>query len=166
MARAKPKKKPRAKQAAAKKAAPRKRAARKASVKPRLAIIACSWHPLESIENAAREGFTYGPAILVLPVRCTGAVTIANMLRLFAKELEGDLVLGCVEGDCHYFNGSERCGEIVAETREILEWSGIAPERLGFTLVSGSEGKNFMNALGDFEKQLKKIKPKRRKRVA
>jgi F420-non-reducing hydrogenase iron-sulfur subunit len=161
MARAKPKKKPRAK-----KAAPKKRTARRAGVKPRLAIIACSWHPLESIENAAREGFTYGPDILVLPVRCTGAVTIANILRLFAKELQGVLVLGCVEGDCHYFNGSERCGEIVEETREILEWSGIARERLAFTLVSGSEGKNFMDALGGFEKQLKKIKPRRRKRVA
>ena len=142
-----------------------KRAAR-ADVKPRLAIVACSWHPLESIENAAREGFTYGPDILVLPVRCTGAVTVANILRLFAKELEGVLILGCVEGDCHYFNGSERCGEIVKDTREILEWSGIAPERLGFTLISGSEGKNFMEALNAYEKDLKKIRPKRRKRVA
>ncbi len=48
---------------------------RRAGAGPRLAIIACTWHPLESIENAAREGYTYGPDILVLPVRCTGAVT-------------------------------------------------------------------------------------------
>lgn len=172
MARAKAKKKTAARPGRArpkKKAAGKARAARGAAgagVKPRLAIIACSWHPLESIENAAREGFTYGPDILVLPVRCTGAVTIANILRLFAKELEGVLVLGCVEGDCHYFNGSERCGEIVKDTREILEWSGIAPERLGFTLISGSEGKNFMDALDAYEKDLKKTRPRRRKRVA
>jgi F420-non-reducing hydrogenase iron-sulfur subunit len=147
-------------------AAPKRRAARGADVKPRLVVIACNWHPLESIENAAREGFTYGPDILVLPVRCTGAVTVANILRLFAKELEGVLILGCVEGDCHYFNGSERCGEIVNDTREILEWSGVAPERLGFTLISGSEGKNFMDALGAYEKDLKRARPGRKKRVA
>ena len=138
----------------------------RASIKPRLAVIACSWHPLESIENAARDGYTYSPDILVLPVRCTGAVTVANILRLFAKELEGVLILGCVEGDCHYFNGSERCGEIVNETREILEWSGIAPERLGFTMISGSEGKNFIQALKAYEKDLTGAGRKRRKRVA
>jgi len=138
---------------------------RRAGAGPRLAIIACTWHPLESIENAAREGYTYGPDILVLPVRCTGAVTVANILRLFAKGLEGVLVLGCKEGDCHYFNGSERCGEIIEETREILEWGGIAPERLGFTLISGSEGRNFEDALDAYMKDLKKTRG-RRKRVA
>jgi F420-non-reducing hydrogenase iron-sulfur subunit len=152
------------------KPAPRKSRAGKSKVRsadlPRLAIIACSWHPLESIENATRDGFTYGPDTLVLPVRCTGAITVANILRLFARELEGVLILGCNEGDCHYFNGSERCAEIVNETREILEWSGIAPERLGFTLVSGSEGKNFVKALEAYLKEVKKAGPKRRKRVA
>ena len=148
------------------KPAGRRRRAGGADVRPRLAVIAFSWHPLESIENAARDGYTYGPDVLVLPVRCTGAVTIANILRLFAKDLEGVLILGCVEGDCHYFNGSERCGEIVAETREILGWSGIAPERLGFTLVSGSEGKNFVDALEAYEKGLKKAKPGGKRRVA
>ncbi len=168
MARAKTKKKTAAKpKARARKAARAKPRPKKAAAAgPRLAIIACSWHPLESIENAAKDGFTYGADILVLPVRCTGAVTVANILRLFAKELEGVLILGCVEGDCHYFNGSERCGEIVGETREILSWSGIAPERLGFTLISGSEGKNFIDALNTYEKDLKKAKPGRRKRVA
>lgn len=136
------------------------------AARPRLAVIACSWHPLESIENATRDGFTYGPDTLVLPVRCTGAITVANILRLFAKELEGVLILGCNEGDCHYFNGSERCGEIVSETREILEWGGIAPERLGFKLISGSEGRNFVNALEAYLLEVKKAGPKRRKRVA
>jgi F420-non-reducing hydrogenase iron-sulfur subunit len=166
MAREKVKTKAKAKTKAEARAGARARPKPKAGAGPRIAIIACSWHPLESIENAARDGFTYGPDILVLPVRCTGAVTVANILRLFAKELEGVLILGCNEGDCHYFNGSERCGEIVNETREILEWSGIAPERLGFTLISGSEGKMFVNSLDGYLRDLKRAKPRGKKRVA
>ena len=60
MARAKAKKKTGAKPKAGARKSVRKRtrvrkaAPKKAGVKPRLAIIACSWHPLESIENAAR----------------------------------------------------------------------------------------------------------------
>lgn len=129
-------------------------------------VLACKWHPLESMENAVADGFTIDAGVVVLPVRCTGGITVALILKLFARELEGVLILGCAEGDCHYFNGSERCGEIVNETREIIEWSGIAPERLGFALLSGSEGKDFAEALGAYLRDLKAATPKRRKRVA
>lgn len=132
----------------------------------KVVVLACKWHPLESMENAVADGFTLDPGIVVLPLRCTGGLTVASILKLFARELDGVLILGCAEGDCHYFNGSERCGEIVNATREILEWSGIAPERLGFILVSGSEGGNFVDALSAYLKDLKTATPGRRKRVA
>jgi len=136
------------------------------AVKTKIVVLACKWHPLESMENAVTDGLTYDPGIVVLPVRCTGGITMASILKLFARELEGVLILGCSEGDCHYFNGSERCGEIVREAREILEWSGIAPERLGFALMSGSEGINFVNALEAYKKDLKGAGSRRKKRVA
>ena len=134
--------------------------------KTSVVVLACKWHPLESMENAVIDGFTYDPGIVVLPVRCTGGITMASILKLFAKELEGVLILGCSEGDCHYFNGSERCREIVGEAREILEWSGIAPERLGFALMSGSEGSNFVDALEAYKKDLKGAGSRRKRRVA
>jgi F420-non-reducing hydrogenase iron-sulfur subunit len=132
----------------------------------RVVVLACKWHPLESMENAVADGYALGAGAVVLPVRCTGGITVASILKLFAKELDGVLILGCGEGDCHYFNGSERCREIVDETREILEWSGISPSRLGFTLMSGSEGKHFVDALNAYEKDLGAVRPARRKRVA
>lgn len=131
----------------------------------KIVVLACKWHPLESMENAVTDGFTYDPGIVVLPVRCTGGITMASILKLFARELEGVLILGCGEGDCHYFNGSERCGEIVRDAREILEWSGIAPERLGFALMSGSEGSKFVDALEAYKKDLKGAGSRRKRRV-
>jgi len=136
------------------------------AVKTKIVVLACRWHPLESMENAVIDGFTYDPGIVVLPVRCAGGITMASILKLFAKELEGVLIMGCSEGDCHYFNGSQRCGEIVRDAREILEWSGIAPERLGFVLMSGSEGSNFVDALEAYKKDLKGAGSRRKKRVA
>jgi coenzyme F420-reducing hydrogenase delta subunit len=126
---------------------------------------------MESMENAVADGLALPPGMVVLPVRCTGGITIASILKLFAKELEGVLIMGCSEGDCHYHNGSERCAGIVNDTREILGWSGIAPERLGFALMSGSEGRNFEDALGAYFNDLKKARPgrarqRRRKGVA
>ena len=107
------------------------------------------------MENAAKDGFSYDPDIVPVPVKCTGVVTTAFLLKLFAKGLEGVLVLGCAKGDCHYYNGGERCKDIVEETREILELSGIPRDRLGFYQVSDSTSQEFEKALKDYLKRFK-----------
>jgi len=117
------------------------------------------------MENAARDGLSYSPEIDVLPIKCSGAATVASLLKLFAKGLGGVLVLGCGEGDCHYFNGGERCKAIVEETREILELSGIEGARLGFHQVADTSSKEFVKALSGFLAQLKRVEG-RGKRVA
>jgi F420-non-reducing hydrogenase iron-sulfur subunit len=117
------------------------------------------------MENAAKDGFTYDADAVVMPVKCTGLVKVSYLLKLFARGMDGVLVLGCEEGDCRYYNGSIRCGEIVRETSEILEMAGIASDRLGFHLISESQGKELMRIMKDFLKQFRKA-PKRRKRVA
>lgn len=128
-------------------------------------MIACKWHPLTGMENAAADGLSYGPDIVVEPVKCSGVVTVAFLLKLFAKGVEGVLVLGCAEGDCHYYNGGERCKAIVEETREILEISGIPGRRLGFHQVADSTSKEYDRALKGFVTQFKQARGGR-KRVA
>jgi F420-non-reducing hydrogenase iron-sulfur subunit len=109
------------------------------------------------MENAARDGLIYDPDVTVVPTKCTGVVTVAFLLKLFARGLEGVLVLGCADGDCHYYNGGERCKAIVEETREILEISGISKERLGFHQVTNSTSEEFDKALKSYLKQLKHL---------
>ncbi len=125
----------------------------------------CKWHPLTAMENAAKDGFTCDAGPTVIPVKCTGLVKVSFLLKLFAKGFDGVLVLGCEEGDCHYYNGSQRCGEIVKETQEILEIAGVPGKRLGFHMISESGGKEYKRVLGNFLKQFKKT-TRRRKRVA
>jgi F420-non-reducing hydrogenase iron-sulfur subunit len=116
------------------------------------------------MENAAKDGFSYSPETVVMPVKCTGLIKVSYLLKLFARGFEGVFVLGCPEGDCHYFNGSKRCEEIVEETREILETAGIPGQRLGFDLISQSRGAEFKKALKRYMRQFTKG-VKRRKRV-
>lgn len=125
-------------------------------MKTKIAIIACKWHPLTAVENAARDGFTCSPDVAILPVKCGGMVTVALLLKLFAKGLDGVLVLGCADGDCHYYNGGERCKAIVEETREILDISGVSGHRLGFCQVAESTAREFERALKDFLKQIRR----------
>jgi coenzyme F420-reducing hydrogenase delta subunit len=120
---------------------------------------------MTAMENAAKDGFRYDARATVIPVKCTGLVKVSFLLKLFARGIDGVLVLGCKEGDCHYYNGSKRCGEIVEETQEVLELAGISRKRLRFEMVSESQGREYMRVLKDFLKQFKAT-GKRRKRVA
>ena len=129
----------------------------------------CKWHPLTAMENAAKDGFTCDQDITVIPVKCTGLVKVSFLLKLFAKGFEGVLVLGCEEGDCHYYNGSERCGEIVGETQEIMEIAGLKKKNLGFHKISESQGKQYEKVLRAFLRQFAgstKKSTRRRARVA
>jgi coenzyme F420-reducing hydrogenase delta subunit len=116
--------------------------------------MACKWHPLTAMENAARDGFEYDGNAVVMPVKCTGLVKVSHLLKLFAKGMAGVLVLGCREDDCRYYNGSKRCGEIVGETQEILDLAGIARESLQFHLISESQGDEFKRVLTRFLRQV------------
>jgi coenzyme F420-reducing hydrogenase delta subunit len=134
-------------------------------IKARIAVVPCKWHPMTAMENAARDGLKHAANATVIPVKCTGLVKVSFLLKLFARGLDGVLVLGCKEGDCHYYNGSKRCGDIVREAREVLELAGIPGKRLRFELISETQGKEYMRVLKDFIKQFKAA-GERRKRVA
>ena len=108
---------------------------------------------MTALENATRDGLSLDPGMSVMPVKCTGLVKVSFLLKLFAGGIEGVLILGCHEGDCHYYNGSERCAKIVEETREILSLAGIPAGRLAFGLIADSAGKEFARAVTDFGKQ-------------
>ena len=116
-------------------------------------MVACSWHPMTALENATRDGFSLEEGTTVMPVKCTGLVKVSFLLKLFAKGIEGVLVLGCREGDCHYYNGSERCARIVEEAREILALAGIPAGRLAFDLIAESGGKEIERSLTGFGEQ-------------
>jgi coenzyme F420-reducing hydrogenase delta subunit len=118
------------------------------------------------MENAGKDGFRLAAGTTVMPVKCTGLVKVSFLLKMFAKGIDGVLVLGCLEEDCRYFNGSKRCAEIIEETREILELAGVDSGRLGFHLISESQGKEFKRVFTNYMKQFKRKAPKRRKRVA
>jgi coenzyme F420-reducing hydrogenase delta subunit len=108
---------------------------------------------MTALENATRDGFSLEAGTTVMPVKCTGLVKVSFLLKLFARGIEGVLVLGCHEGDCHYYNGSERCARIVDETREIISLAGIPARRLGFDLIAESGGKELVRALTSFGRQ-------------
>jgi F420-non-reducing hydrogenase iron-sulfur subunit len=124
---------------------------------PKIVVFACTWYPLTSADNAGEDGCQYGPSTTIVPVECGGCVTDAAILRAFARGAAGVLVVVCGTGDCHYANGNESCEEVVRETRELMQLSGIARERLRIDLSSEVDGSRFAALVTDFASEIAKL---------
>ena len=112
-------------------------------------MFVCNWIPAIGADNAGVVGASYPVNTTIVPVTCTGRLTAGILLEAF-RSSEAVLVLGCAHEECHFVSGSRRCGDIIEETRELLPMVGIDPDRLGFELMTESDGNLFAETLTRF----------------
>jgi len=84
----------------------------------------------------------YPPNLRIIEVPCTGKVDIIHILEAFEYGADGVVVVGCLEGDCHYQRGNLFAKSRVNRAKEILEKVGLGGERVEmFNLSSGMGGR-------------------------
>jgi coenzyme F420-reducing hydrogenase delta subunit len=72
----------------------------------------------------------YPHNVRILPIQCTGNVSARLIQNAFSMGADGIIILGCYEDRCHYESGSQASTIRVALLKQILEFSGINPNRL------------------------------------
>jgi len=112
-------------------------------------VFVCNWVPATGADNAGVVEARYPSSMTLIPVACTGRLTPGILLEAF-RSAGAVLVLGCAHDECHFVSGSKRCGDIIEETRELLPMVGIDSGRLGFELLTESDGKTFADTLTRF----------------
>lgn len=65
------------------------------------------------------------------------------MLKAFENGADGVMVVGCLEGDCHYLVGNLRARRRVERVAQILKNTGIGAERVRMYNLSAGEGVKF-----------------------
>jgi coenzyme F420-reducing hydrogenase delta subunit len=84
----------------------------------------------------------YPPNVRIVEVPCTGKVDIIHILQSFEYGADGVIVVGCMEGDCHYQRGNLFAKSRVERAKEILDKVGLGGERVAmFNLSSGMGGR-------------------------
>jgi coenzyme F420-reducing hydrogenase delta subunit len=69
------------------------------------------------------------------------------------------MVIGCLEGDCHYVSGNIRARARVKRVYEILERIKIGPNRIRMYNLSAGEGSKFAAFANEFVDQIREIGP-------
>lgn len=90
---------------------------------------------------------------------CTGRIEESLMLRAFENGADGAMVIGCLEGDCHYVSGNIRARARVQRVSEILGSIDIGAERIRMYNLSAGEGAKFAAYANEFVEEIVKLGP-------
>lgn len=81
------------------------------------------------------------------------------ILEAFLKGIDGVLILGCKEGECHYVTGNIEAKNKIDMTGRLMKIIGMDPGRLYFGHLSSAEGARFVELVEGFTKRVREIGP-------
>jgi coenzyme F420-reducing hydrogenase delta subunit len=90
---------------------------------------------------------------------CTGRIDPSMILEAFLHGVDGVLILGCREGECHYVTGNIEAANKIDMTSRLMKIIGIDSDRLYFGHLSSAEGARFVELAEGFTKRIREIGP-------
>ena len=127
--------------------------------KPNIIFYCCEWNPYIGADNAGAQEIQYPANIKIIPVNCTGRITPKLILNAFEYGADAVLIGACGKGECHYTTGNKTCENVVNETAELLQLTGIDPKRLEFELFSDISGEYFVSVVTKFNEKITQLGP-------
>ena len=122
-------------------------------------IFACQWCSYAAADLAGSERRRYPVNTSILRLPCTGRVGESHLLKAFENGADGVMVVGCLEGNCHYESGNFRARARVRRVAEILDGIGIQGERLRMYNLSAGQGANFAAFVSEFVEMIETLGP-------
>lgn len=83
------------------------------------------------------------------------------ILKAFENGADGVMVVGCLEGDCHYLSGNLRARARVQRVAKLLEQIGIGGERVQMFNLSAGEGTKFARFATEMVERIRSLGPTR-----
>jgi coenzyme F420-reducing hydrogenase delta subunit len=101
----------------------------------------------------------YPPNLRIIAVPCTGKVDILHLLQAFEYGADGVIVIGCMEGECHYMGGNLYAKTRVKRTKEILDTVGLGAERVAMYNLSAGMGGRFAEIVTEMTNKILELGP-------
>ncbi len=81
------------------------------------------------------------------------------ILKAFEKGADGVMVVGCLEGDCHYLAGNLRARARVGRVAAVLDKIRIGGERVAMYNLSAGEGNKFARFATEMVEKIRGLGP-------
>jgi len=103
---------------------------------PEIMAFCCNYCAHSAAALAGSQRLQYPAGVRILSTPCTGKLEIEHILEAFEKGVDGVLIMGCLEGDCHFVDGNLRARKRTERIRSILDEIGLGSERLNMVNLS------------------------------
>jgi F420-non-reducing hydrogenase iron-sulfur subunit len=111
---------------------------------PDIIAFCCNYCGFAAADLAGIQRIQYSAGVRIIHAPCTGKLEMEHILEAFEKGADGILVVGCLEGGCHYVEGNLRARRRIERIRSILEEIGLGSERLKMVNLSDSMAPEFV----------------------
>lgn len=108
-------------------------------------------------DDAGLKGIKYPPNFLGVIVPCAGAVNGAIIAKAISAGIDGILIAGCPDNQCHYIQGSTLAKARLTDISNKLREMYLEPERVRFLSISRDESEKFAQAIMEYVEELKKM---------
>ena len=116
---------------------------------PEIIAFCCSYCAYSAAALAGSQRIQYSSGIRIISTPCTGKLESEHILEAFEKGIDGIIVVGCLEGSCHFLEGNLRARKRTDRIRSILEEIGLGSERLKMVNLSDSMAEAFVQHMQD-----------------
>jgi F420-non-reducing hydrogenase iron-sulfur subunit len=114
---------------------------------PEIVAFCCDYCAHSAAALAGSKRMQYPPGVRIIHSPCTGKIEMEHILEAFEKGTDGVLVVGCLEGGCHFLEGNLRARKRADRVCEVLDEIGLGAERLKMVNLSDSMAVEFVQQL-------------------
>jgi F420-non-reducing hydrogenase iron-sulfur subunit len=132
---------------------------RKPDWAPEMIAFCCSYCAQSAAAMAGSKRMQYPAGIRIISTPCTGKLEMEHILEAFEKGIDGILIVGCLEGGCHFVEGNLRARKRTDRIREILDEIGLGAERLRMVNLSDAMASAFVQHMQEITETVRNLGP-------
>ena len=119
----------------------------------------CHYCAYASADLAGSMRLQYPPNVRIIRTQCSGRVDTLSVLSAFENGVDGVMVTGCMEGDCHFLEGNLRAKKRVTHMKQLLDEAGVGGDRVEMFNLSAAMGKRFADSVTAFTQRIRELGP-------
>jgi len=126
---------------------------------PRIVAFCCNYSGYAAADLAGTMKLSYPPNVRIIRVPCSGKVEMQYLLKVIEDGADGVMIVGCLEGDCHFLNGNFRAKKRVAAAKGMMKKIGIEPARLEMSNLCSAMAIRFADVVREMTERVRKLGP-------
>jgi heterodisulfide reductase subunit A/quinone-modifying oxidoreductase subunit QmoB len=126
---------------------------------PTVLAFLCENDAYKAARSAIDQGLPVPPNVIFVKVPCAGSVNNALVADALSKGIDGVIIAGCQENQCHHVSGSQLAQKRSGDLSDKLKAMIIEPQRVRFVALEIRDSEKYVDILTTHIEHLRAIGP-------